>query len=327
MVAMLSIIIGIVFVMLLFSLLATSIMELLAGLFSLRGKHLIQAIGAMVGDARSKFQDHPYFQQLGIGARMSNKSKALPSYISPGAFSAILTDILQNHPGEDIRQRIEGLPDNHLKEVLIFLYNQTSGEVAEFRLKVEEWYNEIMDRASGAYVRKTRSWLIAIGLFLAVLFNIDPLEIYHNLSVNAALRDYVADMATDYVQTQPAPADTLATADFDAARQKINILVNENIGAISSPLGLGWTEVKKEDMTTKWWMYKIIGWLVTSLALSLGASFWFNLLRQLVNLRSNGGAPATSQATTTAAGGASFLTRPGPESPLESTRKAKEAGK
>ncbi|MEO8630927.1 MAG: hypothetical protein ABI612_22940 [Betaproteobacteria bacterium] len=41
-----------------------------------------------------------------------------------------------------------------------------------------------------------------------------------------------------------------------------------------------------------WWLIKIIGWLITGLAVTLGALFWFDLLNKLVNLRGSGPKPA-----------------------------------
>ena len=39
------------------------------------------------------------------------------------------------------------------------------------------------------------------------------------------------------------------------------------------------------------WLAKILGYLVTALAISLGAPFWFDLLRKIVNVRASGAKP------------------------------------
>jgi hypothetical protein len=39
---------------------------------------------------------------------------------------------------------------------------------------------------------------------------------------------------------------------------------------------------------------KVIGWLITALALSLGAPFWFQLLNRLVDLRGAGAKPLSA---------------------------------
>lgn len=340
MLSLLSIIIGIVFVMLLFSLLASTVMELLAGYLSLRGRHLVRAIQGMVGsDVTADFIKHPFFQQLSAGSkertRLDGKKRALPSYITGSTFSAILLDIMEIDNRDDLKAKIDSLPDGASKKLAQFLYRQTNGELIEFKKKLEEWFGEVMDRASGAYKRNSQRWLVGIGLALAVIFNADVINIYHNLSVNSALRDVVADAATTFVNTQPVPtAPNLDNPDIAAARQKIGQLVNENIATIASPLGLGWDNVDWSQVNGKWWLYKIIGWITTALGISLGATFWFEALKKLVSLRAAGPPPAAAPMTTTtvtqttpapaqaivSTGGA--LTQPEPASVFESVKRA-----
>lgn len=331
--SLLTIVIGIVFVLLLFSLLASAVMELIAGFLSLRGKHLFFAIGNMIGkDQRLPFTSHPYFQQLSIGSRertnVNGGTERLPSYINSGTFSAILLDILEVDSIEAAEARIEAMPEGTLKRLLVFLFRQSGGELLQFKLKIEEWFNEVMERASGAYKRNSQRWLIGIGLFLAVLFNADVINIYHNLSVNTTLQSSLADAATAFVQQNPngVRPTNLDNPDMAYAQEQIATLVTKNIRSFESPLGLGWETVIWEEMTPKSWLIKIIGWLTTAISISLGASFWFDLLKKLVNVRGSGPAPAPTTAagitpTTNASPGGS-LTRKEPENILENYRKS-----
>jgi hypothetical protein len=43
------------------------------------------------------------------------------------------------------------------------------------------------------------------------------------------------------------------------------------------------------------WLVKILGWLITGRAVSLGAPFWFDLLNRFVDLRGAGRRPAPAQ--------------------------------
>ncbi|MBP6825626.1 MAG: hypothetical protein KA165_03605 [Saprospiraceae bacterium] len=335
MLAILATVIGIVFVMLLFSLLASSVMELLAGFLSLRGQQLVKAISGMVGqDTCAEFIKHPFFQQLAAGSRertrIGGQKRALPSYVSAGTFSSVLLDIMEIDSDADVVEKINALPEGASKKLAQFLYKQSNGQLVDLKLKVENWYGEVMDRASGAYKRNSQRWLIGIGIVLAVVFNADVITIYHNLSINASLNNMVADAATTFVNTQPAPtAPNLDNPDMAAAQQKIGQLVNQNIGAIASPLGLGWDSVDWSQVNGKWWLYKVIGWLTTALGISLGASFWFEALKKLVSIRASGPPPAAAAATTTTITqttpapaqtmvSSSMLTQPEPAAVLES---------
>ncbi len=305
MLAMLQVIIGLVFVMLLFSLLASTVLEYIAGFLSLRGKKLIRAIQSMVGSNFSQeFVHHPYFQQLSIGSRervrVGKANETLPSYINSGTFSSILLDLLEIDTPEELQARIEAMEDGPLKKVVAFLYRQSGGNALIFKQKVEDWFNEVMDRASGNYKRSSQRWLFCIGLTIAIIFNADAIMIYHNLSMSSTLREVVTEAAGNYVNNNPAPqAPNLDSADMNVARAQIGKLINENIASLESPLGLGWTELNPAEMNTMWWLYRIIGWLTTALSISLGATFWFDILKKLINIRASGPAPGQAPLTTT----------------------------
>jgi len=305
MLAMLQVVIGLVFVMLLFSLLASTILEFIAGFLSLRGKRLITAIQSMVGSQMSQeFVQHPFFKQLSIGsrerARVGQAEEALPSYINAGTFSSILLDLLEIDTTEQLEARIEMMDEGMLKKLVLFLYRQAGGNVLVFKQKVEGWFNEVMDRASGTYKRSSQRWLFCIGLAIAIVFNADALMIYHNLSMSSTLREVVTEAAGSYVDNNPAPqAPNLDSANVDVARQQIGKLINENIASLESPLGLGWTATDLQHTDVMWWLYRIVGWLTTALSISLGATFWFDILKKLVNVRASGPAPTPAPLTTT----------------------------
>lgn len=293
---LLSIVIGIVFVLLLFSLLATTIMEMLAGLLKLRGKNLLNALKGMLGAREARvFTDHAYYKQLSERAnlfRFLRKRPLPPSYIRPETFTAVLMDMLAVNSAPEVKAAIEKLPEGNLREILLFFYRESSDDVALFRQKVEAWFNEVMERASEWYAGSIRIWLFYVGLGIAIAFNVDVINIYTNLSANATLRAYMADAAGEFVKTAPAPRalDSLTVnPDYYAARSRFDTLMNENIAAIRSPLGLGWDQVTiPAQGRGQWWLYKGIGWLTTALGISLGAKFWFDLLKQLVSFRGSG---------------------------------------
>ena len=294
---LLSIVIGIVFVMLLFSLLATTIMEMLAGIFTLRGKNLLNAIHSMLGEAGAeKFRSHHYYQQLSEKAnlfRWLRRRPLPPSHIRSNTFTSILMDVLQINSTGEVKQKIDSLPDGKMKEVLEFLYRDSQEDITLFRKKVEEWFNEVMERAAEWYASNIRIWLIWVGFTIAVIFNVDVINIYSTLSTNAVLRENIANAATQFVETHPEPkaVDSLTVnPDFNAAKDQAHELLTKDIAAVSSPLGLGWETVQwPVERKQHWWMYKLVGWLTTALAISMGAKFWFDLLRNLVSFRGSSG--------------------------------------
>ena len=123
MLAILSIIIGIVFVLLLFSMLTSAVVEVYHAFFKSRGRHLRDTLTVMLGEETvAKFMSHAYFQQLSSATSKSNSANNLPIWIDKSTFSSILADILtKKNSTETIQQRIDAIPDDNLRKVLDFL--------------------------------------------------------------------------------------------------------------------------------------------------------------------------------------------------------------
>ena len=76
---------------------------------------------------------------------------------------------------------------------------------------------------------------------------------------------------------------------------------SDDLKALQFQLPIGWPERCTfnnfaDDSCTGFnnFLIPIFGWLITAVALSLGATFWFDMLKSLVNLRGDGSA-GTSQ--------------------------------
>jgi hypothetical protein len=293
---MLQVVVGLVFVLLLLSLLATTIMELLASLLLLRGKNLEKALRNMLAStglddqALQEFKNNSLYRQL--SSKYGSKRYA-PSYISDDAFQSILMSVILKGEGVDkLKARLDELPDEDLKNVLKQFLQEADYKLDGFREKVKGWYNNVMDRAAGWYKRFTQKILVGVGFLIAVVFNADTLAIYERLESDPETLQKVVLMAENFA----ARGDSLALGvprppDFDRSLQELQSLVGNQIESVRSPLGLGWKNVDWASVTPYDALTKVLGWLVTALAISLGAPFWFDLLRKLVNMRSSGNKP------------------------------------
>jgi hypothetical protein len=354
----LTVVIGLIFVLLLLSLLATTMMELLSSLFSLRARNLIKALRNMLASEDQnetlldEFRSNSLYRHLTqqYGSR-SSKGFSAPSYMSAETFQSILFDvILKGDDVQNLQKRLDNLPDQDLKNVLNQLLRESGGQLDLFRLEVQNWYNNVMDRAAGWYKRYTQKILLFMGLGIAVVFNADTVALYDRLSNDPETLASLVAAAESYVQTReraealpveqpatpdgtpatqvdspsfgqqgtpvnpldssaaaapvPAPGQTVqdpvpatylfgseqedaAEADFRESLQELKGLLNNEIAEIRRPLGLGWEGVDFRgpyDIITK-----LLGFILTALAISLGAPFWFDLLKKLVNIRSAGG--------------------------------------
>jgi hypothetical protein len=312
MLAILQVVVGIVFVLLLLSLLGTTLMELVSGMLALRGKHLFKSLHNMLGDKFFDFVSHPFYRQLMEDAQKNQSitRRALPSYISPASFRAIFLDVLRNKSGEQqhIAHHIETLNDGELKELLRFLLRDAKGDQQVFEYKIDQWFIQVMDRVSGWYKRSTRYWLLGIGFVIALLFNADTIHIYQTLSADAQLRNSMSASAQYFIQdNQPVarpivPVQPTGTGTINTPIQQQpggnGVRVNATqLDGYTSALGLGWHGVNIDEMTIFQVIEKLIGWVTTALAISLGAGFWFDALRKLVNINTT--APVAAVQSTT----------------------------
>ncbi|MBK8491028.1 MAG: hypothetical protein IPL49_09095 [Saprospirales bacterium] len=281
---MLNIVVGLVLVFLLYSLFATTILELLASFLAFRGKNLEKALRNMLdGDNTGLFQEFkesPMYQQL--AGRFIGKSSP-PSYLTSEKFRSILFHVIgKNQDGNEVENWIDRMPDSPLKSVLQQLKEDAQHDKEAFKQKVELWFNDVMDRASGWYKRQMQRILIVLGLGIAISFNVDSLQIYGQLSRDPETANKIALEAAKVVEGQEAADEPLAM------KKELYELVNANLEELKSPLGIGWAHVTPATMTWQGWLHKAFGWLVTAIAISLGAPFWFDMLRKMVNIRSSG---------------------------------------
>lgn len=293
---MLQVVTGLIFVLLLLSLLATTIMELISSLFGLRGKNLEKALKNMLAssDAEEKilqsFQSNALYKQLSF---QYGKNRQAPSYLSSDSFQSILLDVIVKGEGlENLKAKLQDLPDEDLKKVLTQFLDEADNKLDVFKAKVETWYNDVMDRASGWYKRYTQKILIGVGFLIAVVFNADTLAIYERLESDPESLQAVVDLAEDYVNgTDNASVALNTSPELEQSIEKLESLINNQIETVKSPLGLGWKNVDWGTVSPYEVLTTLLGWIVTALAISLGAPFWFDLLRKIVNIRSSGAKP------------------------------------
>jgi hypothetical protein len=127
-----------------------------------------------------------------------------------------------------------------------------------------------MERASGWYKRKTQVWTVIIAAVVTLAVNADTLNIAHYLWVEPALRGAL-------VAQSSAPASAV----------EIN-----QLGQL-----MGWTSAVFTNSDAGAWLARLIGWLMTIVAVSMGAPFWFDSLNKFVNVRNGGRPPSEAQKT------------------------------
>jgi len=254
------------------------------------------------------------------------------------------------------------VPGERLRSAILWAFDNADEDIDKARKNLESWFDNSMERVTGWYKRQTHAWLLLIGACVAVVFNLNSLEVVKKLYVDDAMRAAVLAEATRATgdensrnqinQPDGAPAQNPSAAQSnkidvakgarpasrDAAPPSSN--AGQSAARPSSPTEqgsepaanpppqktaeiarsvedaearveklkhvlddvgypIGWTEFSWGKFRKAWaspqWSgsdgalvaWYVSGWLLTAIAMTLGASFWFDLLNKLVSLRTS----------------------------------------
>lgn len=305
--------IGLAFTYLLLSIMVSGLQEIFTNFISLRGKKLRGGIAALLAGSKGGAPSTDLFDKVFGHALISDLgTNRLPSYVPARNFSMALFEALKNQSQDplikQIEQGITALPDGPAKQSLSAFVTQANGDVAVLQKRVEAWFDDGMDRVSGVYRRFSQYFTLGCGLVIAILINVDSITLARTLWTDPTIRTALVGAAQQYEDEAKAENTTDARAKADEARCRLAFL----------PLPIGWrdtqaiveackagktpsdaTDLKSAarlfhdrvfngDFSGLW---VVAGWLVTALAVSFGAPFWFAALQDLFKIRNAGPKP------------------------------------
>jgi len=272
--------IALVLMYLLISIMVTVLNEMVTTVIKLRASTLKSALESIIDDQslRAEFYNHG----LIAGTEAALKGQHV-SYLSGQTFAlAILgsLDPTKPIPGfADAKDAIEKMQDTNIRDALLAQLTLADNDLQKLRDGIASWFDSAMDRVSGIYKRNLKWISLAVGLVLTFALGADTIQVGRTLWVDGTLRAQMVQLASTY----DPKADSNRSL-FDKLRSD-----DENIRA----LPIGWqglpSEVTWSSFVTL--LVKLIGLILTSLAVSLGAPFWFDLLSKFMNVRGTGQPP------------------------------------
>lgn len=222
----------------------------------------------------------------------------------------------------ELETLINGLPVNVRKSLAALAIrtqikaNNVEQELNQFKKEVEVWFDRSMDRASGVYKRNAKGVAFLIGFIVAAIANADTFHIVSRLSKDDALQKAIVDSASQVL------------ADKEGI-QGMKDEVNKALTDISLPIGWTATNLRQQGgyelfdknaenirnvpqnpkpkdfkpskptqtqpipIQVAFILYRLPGWLLSALAITMGAPFWFELLSKFINVRNTGKRPAS----------------------------------
>ncbi|HYN35261.1 MAG TPA: hypothetical protein VES40_21730 [Ilumatobacteraceae bacterium] len=344
---------GVAFVWFGLSLVVSAINELINQLFSVRSKQLWAALDQMLDGS---YQLRPAWSQwlfiIGHTGRPKDPGLIGPdNKVSERLYSTTTVQALENHRKPSRKTKIHNLPRKVFSQALIemgasaapgpaqnvgdyiaelptplgpqmmVLWVEAQGDLAQFRVGIETWFDSQMARLSALYRAQVRFVMLGIGVVVAVAgfglgVRTDSLGLVSDLQRDESLRTGLSDLAAKVsdedlatIAEQGCPPTTTRAGGGDedppststpqyvcvakglATYQDINLIFDDRgvtPGATDRTFGVVWDDfwTRFGDMFSSWRSF--LGVTVTAAALSFGASFWWNVMRRLVGLRQNG---------------------------------------
>jgi hypothetical protein len=313
-------VIGTIFIFIFVSLVATSAIEGIEGILKTRAKDLEKGIRNVLNDPSGSdftqaIYEHPLISALFVGEykppkasanaapqELANKSmplgsrRHLPSYIPGLSFAGALVDVVfeKGPQGQGtaldvttLKAAADKIPDAKLKQAVLTAIESAGGDIEAVKRNLATWFDTAMDRVTGWYKRRTQVILFLMGLFAAIVLNVDAITTFTSLHRNPALSAAIVEQAKKGKQLP----------DFNVKK------IQDDLIAVSFPMG--WKDgvpgpqfaacvydpKKGHDCggyTAAILFRTAVGWLITALAVMLGAPFWFDMLAKFMSIRATG---------------------------------------
>ncbi len=294
--------IGLVLMYTLLSLICSTINEGVSSLLALRAATLKGALDNLLGD---DFAQKVFSHQLVKGLVQKNRLpwKRRPSYIPSRTFVLTVLDSLGQANGSGFPATVAEVKAGVAKiaevnpqvgRALMALVDEAGGDLEKLKKNITTWFDSSMQRVSGWYRRKVETIILVIAILVSFVVGIDSILVAKTLWANPALRAMAVAAAEKAVNDPPPglPTQPPAQGSQPAARSLDQVAGDmKTLQTQLDALELPRVPYIWGDNFVDWLMAHFFGFIITSVALSLGAPFWFDLLNKLVSLRSSGEKP------------------------------------
>lgn len=322
--ALVNVAIGLFFIYLIFSLFVSNLQELIASyLFDWRAKNLKASIQSILGEPMTeKIYNHPLIGSL-QDYKIDRFNRGVgPSYIPDDTFSLALISVLMETAGQeskivtlsvdDFKEAIASQPvAKILKPEHIGLMRSLANQaqincfendfIKALENQIMAWFNQSMERASGVFKRRVNLMILALGFGVAVIMNVDSINIANRLSLEPVIRQQVSqDIQIILSDSESWQNYINCLSQNSLDKNDCETIVSRDFIKIAQEkllaLPLGWSSANLAyqfggEISGLTILRVIGGWLLTAIAISMGSSFWFDLLNRLIDVRNTGNKP------------------------------------
>jgi hypothetical protein len=295
--------------MLLASLIVTVLTQFVTSVWNGRGRHLLHGIADLLRQVDPDM-DRPIAEKISAAVLTHPLIRAVGSRYGDVIGRGELTKILLELAAGNGPQKLEGgaqarllkaLQDNGIDDPAAAIRKVTDllldletghpelptslrqsmalleGARSTFVAKVNAWFDQTMERVSDRFTFTTRGVTFAMGLLLAVVVQLDTPLLVNRLATDPQLRASMVQQAVA-VDQQQHEFDKIPSEE---RRQMFNMLASADL--VSVPASFAeW----KANWSGNRLHPNVLGVLLSAILLSFGAPFWYNALKNVLQLRS-----------------------------------------
>ncbi|MBU0512274.1 MAG: hypothetical protein KJ638_11325 [Chloroflexi bacterium] len=194
---------------------------------------------------------------------------------------------------KSVTENVQSIPNKTTREALLSIINLSGGDISGVQKNIENWFDNKMKDVADIYKRNVRSVVMVVSFILVFAINADTIAITQFLQKypleRQALNAYAAEIAVDASKSDEQKEEDVKNSIDKFLESGIPLFWNENT-KLQIPEG-----VDKATYTTNFWFMKISGLLITSIAVSQGSSFWYDILRKATGQGSTSSTSGSSQ--------------------------------
>ena len=297
-----------VFLYFILSIISSAANEFIVNLFNLRSKNLKSAIENLLYDDSWKKISASIINSPFIKALQKNM-KIFPSNISPTVFSSAFIHAVEDAYNISITftgdrpQLPKELENTETGNLIKSIISNAEGNVQKVKDYLEDYFNSAMSELTTVYRKYVKYFSFLFAFALSIVLNIDTINIANNLWHNPAAREQTAaqissviDQNKNFFSSVKIDSTKIDSTNHKAVMTAIDS-INANITKIGKadslltalPLPIGWEAgnypVKNSGFLS--WLVKLIGILITSVAIMMGAPFWFDVLNKIAGLKAS----------------------------------------
>jgi hypothetical protein len=141
----------------------------------------------------------------------------------------------------------------------------------ELLQKVDAWIGGVLEQAAQEFRIQARRWVVFLSLIVTLALGVDSIELAQRFWADSGLVA-AADLQAGII-LQSSNEENAELADMSALLEQLDSMQVVQVG--------WWNNMPANANPMEWWVWKIVGLTITTLAVSQGSSFWYDILRQL----------------------------------------------